>query len=96
MADFVGHPGRGPKASHALTFTPDHPMGAGQEGRIEEWIGERLAQHRAPYGQLIQQRGDGRWVLISERKTDDGGTVALYSDITVFKVGARTSPPKNP
>src|SRR5215212_9944464 len=30
MADFVGHPGRGPKASHALTFTPDHPTGAGQ------------------------------------------------------------------
>src|SRR5688572_14481599 len=30
MADFVGHPGRGPKASHVLTFTPDHPIGAGQ------------------------------------------------------------------
>jgi class 3 adenylate cyclase/phosphoglycerate-specific signal transduction histidine kinase len=55
------------------------------EGRIEEWIGERMAQHHAPYGQLIQQRGDGRWVLISERKTDDGGTVALYSDITDLK-----------
>ena len=60
------------------------------EGRIEEWIGDRMAQHHAPYGQLIQQRGDGRWVLISERKTDDGGTVALYSDITDLK-SARTS-----
>ena len=29
MADFVGHPGRGPKASHALTFASDHPTGAG-------------------------------------------------------------------
>jgi DNA invertase Pin-like site-specific DNA recombinase len=31
MADLAGDPGRGPKASHALTFTPDHPVGAGQE-----------------------------------------------------------------
>ena len=30
MADLAGDPGRGPKASHALTFTPDHPVGAGQ------------------------------------------------------------------
>jgi hypothetical protein len=28
----TGHPGRGSKTSHALTFTPDHPMGAGQSG----------------------------------------------------------------
>ena len=31
MADFVGHPGRGPKASHALTFASDHPTGAGHQ-----------------------------------------------------------------
>ena len=30
MADLASDPGRGPKASHALTFTPDHPVGAGQ------------------------------------------------------------------
>ena len=54
------------------------------EGRVEEWIGDRMARtrHRRP---TIQQRGDGRWILISERKTDDGGTVALYSDITELK-----------
>ena len=28
---------------------------------------------------------DGRWVIVSERKTDDGGTVAVYSDVTELK-----------
>src|SRR5215213_3453201 len=29
-ASLTNHPGRGPTASHALTFTLDHPAGAGQ------------------------------------------------------------------
>jgi hypothetical protein len=33
----------------------------------------------------LQQRSDGRWVLVSEHKTEDGGTVAVYSDITELK-----------
>jgi class 3 adenylate cyclase len=33
----------------------------------------------------VQLRGDGRWVMISERRTGDGGTVAVYSDITELK-----------
>src|SRR3954454_17103674 len=28
-AGLTSHPGRGPTTSHALTFTPDHPVGAG-------------------------------------------------------------------
>jgi adenylate cyclase len=55
------------------------------KGREEQWIAERLAAHRKPSGPHIQRRGDGRWILISERKTDDGGTVAVYSDITESK-----------
>ena len=31
-----------------------------------------------------QQRGDGRWIF-AERKTSDGSTVAVYSDITELK-----------
>jgi adenylate cyclase len=55
------------------------------EGRVEEWIAERLDQHRNPGPARVQQRGDGRWVMISERRTDDGCTVAVYSDITELK-----------
>jgi class 3 adenylate cyclase len=55
------------------------------EGRVEEWVRERMARHREPSGPQVQQRGDGRWILVSERKTDDGSTVAVYSDITELK-----------
>jgi class 3 adenylate cyclase/phosphoglycerate-specific signal transduction histidine kinase len=55
------------------------------EGRVEDWIRERVARHQTPTGPHVQLRGDGRWILVSERKTDDGSTVAVYSDITELK-----------
>ena len=55
------------------------------EGRVEEWVAERLAQHHSPGEPQVQRRGDGRWIMVSERRTDDGGTVAVYSDITELK-----------
>ena len=54
------------------------------EGR-ESWLKERLEQHRAPAGTHIQQRSDGRWIQVSERKTANGGVVAIYADITELK-----------
>ena len=55
------------------------------KGREEEWIAERLAQHRNPGPPSIQRRGDNLWVMISERRTGDGGTVSVYSDVTELK-----------
>jgi len=55
------------------------------ENRIEEWVAERLALHRRPGVPHVQQRASGRWIMVSERKTSDGGTVAIYSDITELK-----------
>ncbi|MGA7680775.1 MAG: PAS domain S-box protein [Pseudolabrys sp.] len=55
------------------------------EGRVEEWIAQRMQQHRNPREPQVQRRGDGRWVMVSERRTDDGGTVSVYSDITELK-----------
>jgi PAS domain S-box-containing protein len=55
------------------------------EGRVEEWIAERLSQHRNPGEPQVQRRGTDRWVMVSERRTEDGGTVAVYSDITELK-----------
>ena len=34
---------------------------------------------------MLQHRSHDHWVQISERKTADGGTVAVYSDITDLK-----------
>jgi class 3 adenylate cyclase/phosphoglycerate-specific signal transduction histidine kinase len=55
------------------------------DGRVEEWVRERMARHREPSGPHVQQRSDGRWILVSERKTDEGSTVAVYSDVTELK-----------
>jgi len=55
------------------------------EGRVDEWVAERLEVHRNPGEQRLQRRGRGQWVMITERKTGDGGTVAIYSDITELK-----------
>jgi class 3 adenylate cyclase/HAMP domain-containing protein len=55
------------------------------KGRIDEWVADRLAFHHNPGEPRIQQRGGGQWILITERKTGDGGTVAIYSDITDLK-----------
>jgi adenylate cyclase len=55
------------------------------EGQVEEWIANRLHQHRNPGPPQVQRRSGGRWVVISERRTIDGGTVAVYSDISELK-----------
>jgi signal transduction histidine kinase/CheY-like chemotaxis protein len=53
--------------------------------RLDEWIAERLERHRNPGEPHVQLRADGSWIQISERRTEDGGTVAVYSDITELK-----------
>ena len=55
------------------------------KGRDEGWLRQRLAEHRHPGEPLLQRRSDGRWLQISERRTETGGTVAVYSDLTEVK-----------
>ena len=55
------------------------------EGRVEEWIAERLQQHRNPGEPHVLRLDNGRWVMFGERRTTDGGAVAVYSDITELK-----------
>lgn len=54
-------------------------------GRIDSWVAERLARHRDPGGPKLQHRSDDRWIQINERRMQDGGTVAVYSDVTELK-----------
>ena len=51
----------------------------------EEWIAKRMRQHAAPYSAVEYTYQGDQWVRISERKTPDGGTVAVYTDITELK-----------
>ncbi|PZQ97922.1 MAG: hybrid sensor histidine kinase/response regulator [Cereibacter sphaeroides] len=54
-------------------------------GREEEWLTERLAQHRASDGVHDQQLRDGRWLRVHDHPTPDGGRVGLRVDITGAK-----------
>jgi signal transduction histidine kinase/DNA-binding response OmpR family regulator len=51
----------------------------------EEWVARRLMQHRRAEGFSEQRYADGTWVRISERRTPDRGTVAVFADITELK-----------
>jgi PAS domain S-box-containing protein len=54
-------------------------------GDVDDWREKRIAQHRNPGGPFIQQQRDGRWIQINERNTQEGGTVAIFTDITDLK-----------
>ncbi len=55
------------------------------KGREEIWLAQRLEQHRNPKGTHLQRRSSNQWIKVSERKTEDGSTVAVYSDVTELK-----------
>jgi adenylate cyclase len=55
------------------------------KGQEEAWIAERLTRHKQPREPHIQRRTDGHWIQINERKTTEGGTVAVYTNITEIK-----------
>ena len=51
----------------------------------EDYIAWRLHRHRNPAEPLEVQLADGRWLLITEKRTQDGGVVGTRSDITEMK-----------
>ena len=51
----------------------------------EDYIAWRLHRHRNPGEPLEVQLADGRWLLINEKRTQDGGIVGTRSDITEMK-----------
>ena len=52
----------------------------------EDYIAWRLERHRNPTGPVEVQFADGRWILITEKRTEDGGIVGTRSDITEMKL----------
>jgi signal transduction histidine kinase/HAMP domain-containing protein len=50
----------------------------------DEWVAERLRQHADPTG-FPEYEYNGTWLRISERRTSDGGTVSVFTDITELK-----------
>jgi diguanylate cyclase (GGDEF)-like protein/PAS domain S-box-containing protein len=54
-------------------------------GREEEWLKARLERLYEPKGRHEQKTADGRWIMIDERRTSDGGLIGLRVDITEMK-----------
>ena len=52
----------------------------------EEYVQWRLEKHRNPHEPVEVQLTDGRWILITEKRTNDGGVVGTRSDITEMKL----------
>ncbi len=60
----------------------DYPEAVGRE---DEWIAQRLGMMDNPGQRHEQKLADGRWILIEERRTDDGGLIGVRIDITELK-----------
>ena len=52
---------------------------------IENHVAQRLEQHRLTGHVLERRLPNGRWILINEHRTSDGGVVVLHTDITELK-----------
>ncbi|HKY87453.1 MAG TPA: PAS-domain containing protein, partial [Pseudorhodoplanes sp.] len=60
----------------------DYPEAIGRE---DEWLAQRLSLLANPRGRHEQRLADGRWIMIEERRTSDGGVIGLRVDITEMK-----------
>ncbi len=52
---------------------------------VELWLNAQMTRQRSAQGSHEQELTDGRWLLCSERKTADGLTVGIRTDITEVK-----------
>jgi PAS domain S-box-containing protein len=55
------------------------------EAEAEGYFRARMAHWRSDVGSMEQRLPGGRWLLVSERPTADGGIVAIHTDITAQK-----------
>jgi PAS domain S-box-containing protein len=53
--------------------------------RREAWIDNRIVRHQAPTDSFENKLSNDRWVLVIERRTREGGTVGIRTDITDIK-----------
>lgn len=48
----------------------------------EQWQQQRVKLFRRPHGSFIQQVAEDRWIQVSNRRTETGGTVIFQTDIS--------------
>ena len=55
------------------------------KGQEESWIEDRLKARRNSRYSALQRRGNDTWIQVTEYRTQDGGTVGVYSDLSEIK-----------
>ncbi|MEX2454394.1 MAG: ATP-binding protein [Rhodospirillaceae bacterium] len=63
----------------------DMAIVSGWEGGNEEWLARQKVYHEKPEGNVLIETVDGRWFKLTERKTNEGGTVMVLGDVTAMK-----------
>lgn len=53
--------------------------------RLEQWVENRMAVHRRAEGSKEIPLSGGRWLRATERRTREGGTVVIWSDVSHLK-----------
>lgn len=51
-------------------------------GNEEEWLRQRMQDHRAANRAVLQRLPEGRWVQADERRTPQGGIAGVRTDVT--------------
>ena len=54
-------------------------------GREEEWLRQRLMEHHQASNAFEHHMKGDRWIRVEERRTGDGGSVSVRTDITELK-----------
>ncbi|HKW55323.1 MAG TPA: PAS-domain containing protein, partial [Stellaceae bacterium] len=72
-------------AGYAAVIRAEFEHETGGSLSVDERLQARVDQRRSPQHTIERQLADGRWILISERRTADGGTVILHTDISTLK-----------
>ncbi|MBL4905982.1 MAG: PAS-domain containing protein [Sneathiella sp.] len=68
-----------------ITATVDAGLIPEAIGQEKAWLEKRMDQHRNPSGSFESYRHTGLWLLVSEQKLEQGGTIMLATDITERK-----------
>lgn len=55
------------------------------QGRVDDWLADRLERRRHPQGPFELRRQDDRWLLTYDEILRDGSTITIGTDITVLK-----------
>ena len=52
------------------------------EGPADQWLETKVIEHRRPQSDTIIRTTGNRWLRVSSRRTRDGGTITMLSDIS--------------